>query len=174
MDKKVRNGIIVGAVAVVALVVSMIFLKPSARRDVNDYTAPAVNGSDILGRGVVSLDALKGKVVLLNFWATWCPPCRAEIPDLIKLQAKYQDDFVVLGVSLDREGPEVVRQYAQQMGMSYPVIMGTDIMVDSYGGIRNIPTSFVIDRKGDLVAKIVGGRSLAEFEQEIQPFLNKQ
>lgn len=174
MDPKVRNGIIIGAVAVVALVLSMIFLKPASRRSINDYTAPAVSGIDVLGRGSVALSELKGKVVLINFWATWCPPCRAEIPDLIRLQETYANDFVVLGVSLDREGVEVVSQFVREQNMNYPVVMGDEALVNSYGGVSAIPTSFVVDRQGDLVSKIVGARSYADFEKEIMPYLQKQ
>ncbi|RMG79300.1 MAG: TlpA family protein disulfide reductase, partial [Bacteroidetes bacterium] len=113
----------------------------------------------------------KGKVVLINFWATWCPPCRNEIPDLIKFRNENRKKFEIIGIALDREGPEIVKKFAREIGINYPVIMGTPEIVSSYGGIQAIPTSFLVDKEGDLVKKIVGFRNYKQFKQMINPFL---
>lgn len=90
-----------------------------------------------------------GNVVVLNFWATWCPPCRAEIPDFIKLQKELGDrGLVIAGVSLDDEGWDVVRPYAKDMGINYPIMVDDGVADDAYGPIAALPTTFLIDREG--------------------------
>src|SRR6185295_13042348 len=96
------------------------------------------------------------KVVLVNFWATWCPPCRAEIPDLIALQEKYRDQLQIIGISEDEGGPEVVRRFVDAHRMNYPVVMATPDIEKKFPGIGALPTSFVIDRESRLVQKHVG------------------
>jgi cytochrome c biogenesis protein CcmG/thiol:disulfide interchange protein DsbE len=123
-----------------------------------------------IGGGQVSLADLRGKVILLNFWATWCPPCRREIPDFISLQGQYgAQGLQIVGIGTDE--PEKVRAYAQENGMNYPVLFGTDDVALKYGGIDAIPTTFLIDRQGRIVTKYVGLRSRAEFEQAIKKLL---
>jgi thiol-disulfide isomerase/thioredoxin len=98
----------------------------------------------------------RGKVVIVNFWATWCPPCRAEIPDLIALQDKYRDQVVVVGISED-EGPvEDVRRFAQEHRINYPIAMVTPAHRDIFTGITALPTTFVLDTQGRLAQKHVG------------------
>jgi cytochrome c biogenesis protein CcmG/thiol:disulfide interchange protein DsbE len=120
----------------------------------------------------VQLSDFKGKVVVLDFWATWCPPCRAEIPDFIALQNQYKDKgLVVIGVSLDQGGPGVVSSFAKTQGMNYSVVMGTDDVAAQYGDIQAIPTTFVIDRSGKVVAKHEGETDKGTFEDEIKKLL---
>ncbi len=129
--------------------------------------APAWKLQDLDGK-TVQLSDFKGKVVVLDFWATWCPPCRAEIPDFIALQNQYRDKgLVVVGVSLDQGGPGVVSSFAKSQGMNYPVVMGTDDVAALYGDIQAIPTTFVIDRSGKVVAKHEGETDKATFAGEI-------
>ncbi len=114
----------------------------------------------------VSLDSLKGKVTIVNFWATWCPPCRAEIPDLIALQEKYRDQLQIIGISEDEDGPAVVRKYVADHHMNYPVAMTSPELEKLFPGIAALPTSFVIDRDGRIVQKHVGMLNAAMTEQE--------
>ncbi|HMF99283.1 MAG TPA: TlpA disulfide reductase family protein [Vicinamibacterales bacterium] len=117
--------------------------------------APTFEARDLDGRSI-SNASLRGKVVLLNFWATWCPPCRAEIPDLVALQDKYRDQLQIIGISEDEGGPEVVKRFVDAHHMNYPVVMASPDIEKKYPGIGALPTSFVIDRQSRLVQKHVG------------------
>ena len=110
---------------------------------------------DLDGR-TISSESLRGKVTIVNFWATWCPPCRAEIPDLIALQNKYRDQLQIIGVSQDETGPEVVRKFAAEQRMNYPIVMSTPELERIFTGIYALPTSFVIDQNAQVVQKHVG------------------
>ena len=133
--------------------------------------APDWRLSDVDGKSV-KLSDFKGKVITLNFWATWCPPCRAEIPGFVALQRKYADKgFTVIGVSLDEQGPSVVKPFMGRLGMNYPVVMGDKKIVDAYGGITAIPTTFVIDRQGNIVNAYQGFTDQATFESVMGPVL---
>ena len=133
--------------------------------------APAWQLKDLEGKLVKSSD-YRGKVVILDFWATWCPPCRAEIPSFVELQKQYgKDGLVVLGVSLDKEGPAAVKKFMTKTPMNYGIVMADDKIAEAYGGIEAIPTTFIIDRQGKIVAKHVGLTDKAEFEKEIKPLL---
>ena len=117
--------------------------------------APPFEARDLDGR-LISTASLRGKVVLLNFWATWCPPCRAEIPDLVALQEKYRDQLQIIGISEDEGGPEVVKRFVEAHHMNYPVVMASPDIEKKYPGIGALPTSFVVDRQARLVQKHVG------------------
>lgn len=135
--------------------------------------APAAPDWELAGLDgkTVKLSDFKGKVVVLNFWATWCPPCRREIPDLIALQKKYGKDLVVVGVSLDENGLAAVKSFVAKNGINYPVVMGDQKIASAYGGITAIPTTFVIDRAGKIAGHIEGGTDLAGFESAIKAAL---
>src|SRR3954462_3821101 len=107
------------------------------RVEVASFTAPDLDGR------AVSTAALRGKVVLVNFWATWCPPCREEIPDLVALQTKYKDTLQIVGVSQDSGSLEDVRRFAREHGMNYPTIMSTPELEKLFPGIYALPTSFM-------------------------------
>ncbi len=147
---------------------------PSARAaDVSapSKAAPAWELKDVDGKTVKASD-FDGKVVILDFWATWCPPCKAEIPGFVELQKQYGDKgLVVIGVSLDEQGPAVVKPFMKQFEMNYPVVMGDAKIVQAYGGIEGIPTTFIIDRSGNIVAGHVGYVAKETFEKEITPLL---
>lgn len=133
--------------------------------------APHVTMTDLDGRSV-SLAALKGKVVVVDFWATWCGPCRSEIPGYIQLQQKYaKDGLVIIGVSLDRQGAAVVKPFVKKEGMNYTVVIGDQDLVDAFGGFNAIPTTFLIDRAGMIVDKKTGSEETSEYEKKILRYL---
>ena len=120
---------------------------------------------------------LRGKVVIVNFWATWCHPCQAEIPELIKLQNKYPEELTVIGVSAeipghdlsnDARSREIARRFAEEWHINYAVVMQTDRILDAFTGIFALPTSFVIDQEGRIVQKHVGLISPVIFEREVR------
>ncbi len=105
----------------------------------------------------VKLSDYKGKVVIIDFWATWCPPCRKGIPDLISIQDEYKKDVVIIGISLDSEKTiKDVPGFVKSYGINYPIVYGNEKVVTDYGGIEGIPTAFVVDKKGNIVDKHVG------------------
>jgi thiol-disulfide isomerase/thioredoxin len=111
--------------------------------------------TDLDGRPVSS-DSFSGKVILVNFWATWCPPCRAEIPDLIALQDKYRDRLQIVGVSEDEDSIEEVKRFAAEHKINYPIVMSTPQLTKLFPGVRALPTSFILDTENRLVQKHVG------------------
>ena len=133
------------------------------RKAVEPFTARTIDGKDL------SLASLRGKVVIVNFWATWCPPCREEIPDLIALQSKYKDQLQIIGVSQDEAPPSTVAQFAAEHGMNYPVVMDTPEIERLFTNIHALPTSFIIDRDGRIAQRHVGmlNASLTETETRV-------
>ena len=138
---------------------------------------PDVHFKDLDGKDV-SLADFNGKVVLVNFWATWCDPCRTEIPWLIEMQKKYAGKgFTVLGVAMDEEGKSVVAPFVakehfdvsgQKLPMSYPIVLGTDAIADKFGGLLGYPTSVLISRNGKQVKRITGLISYEEISHAIE------
>ena len=132
-----------------------------------NYTVKDMNGAS------VKLADYKGKVILVNFWATWCPPCKAELPALIELYDRYKDQgLVVLGISGDDDA-ETLRAFASEWKINYPMIVGrdeTDLM-DSYGPIYGYPISVIVGRDGSVCGKHVGPATKEEFEREIKALL---
>jgi thiol-disulfide isomerase/thioredoxin len=119
----------------------------------------------------VKLSAFKGKALLINFWATWCPPCKGEIPALVELQKKYGGEgFTVLGVSTD-DPPDALREFAQAYQINYPVLMGTSEFLDTYGPIWAIPVSIFVTREATICRKHMGPASFEEFERQIKALL---
>ncbi len=130
-------------------------------------TIPDFTVTDLDGK-TISAAALRGKVVFVNFWATWCPPCRAEIPDLIKLQAKYPDQIVVLGISEDEAPVDTVRAFVAEHKINYFIAMTTPELAKVFRGVTALPTTFVLDREGKLVQRHVGQLNPATTELEAQ------
>jgi thiol-disulfide isomerase/thioredoxin len=117
---------------------------------------PGFTVTDLEGK-TVSFADLKGKVVLVNFWATWCPPCRAEIPDLVALQDKYRGKLVILGVSEDEDAtPAEVKAFGVEQKMNYPIVMKTPELAKIFKGVSALPTTFVIDPEGKIRQRHVG------------------
>lgn len=121
----------------------------------------------------VSLKQYRGRIVILDFWATWCGPCRRGIPDLISLQKKYKDDLRVIGISLDTDTKSDVVPFAKKFNINYPILYGNQQVTQAYGGINAIPTTVVIDQYGDIVAKYVGLVDKETFEKSVEELISK-
>lgn len=142
-------------------------LKPAKDRK----AAPDFSLKDADGRSV-KLSDYKGKVVLLNFWATWCGPCKIEIPWFVEFQQKYQDKgFAVLGISMDDEGWDVVKPYIAQHKVNYRILLGTDLVAEQYGGVDSLPTTFLLDQELRVASIHVGLVSKDVYEKEIRELL---
>jgi thiol-disulfide isomerase/thioredoxin len=128
--------------------------------------APAWSLPDLDGK-VVTSDLYKGKVVVIDFWATWCGPCKKEIPGYVRLQKKYAGDgLVIVGVSLDN-GSAVVKKFVKQYGVDYPVVMGDDAVQKAFGGVDAYPMTFIIDREGMIRERQRGAVGTEEFERKL-------
>lgn len=125
-----------------------------------------------LDGSVLSSEDLRGKVVVVDFWATWCPPCRAEIPGYIEMQRDLADkDLVIVGVSLDEGGTAVVQKFAEKMGINYELVMGDNAVVNAFGGVQVIPTTFLIDREGQVRHRKEGMMSREDYEAIVREVL---
>ncbi|MGA3006624.1 MAG: TlpA disulfide reductase family protein [Opitutaceae bacterium] len=134
--------------------------------------APEWTLNDASGKPV-SFSQFKGKVIVLDFWATWCPPCRSEIPGYVKLQDKYKDQgLVIIGVSVDQDGPDVVKKFMADFHVNYPIVMADDKIIQAFGGVEGIPTTFIIDRAGKIRDKKVGAMATADYEKVLLQYLN--
>jgi cytochrome c biogenesis protein CcmG/thiol:disulfide interchange protein DsbE len=121
----------------------------------------------------VKLSDYRGKVVLLNFWATWCGPCKIEIPWFVDFEKTYKDrDFAVLGVSMDDDGWESVKPYIERSKINYRVMIGTEEISRQYGDIASLPTTFILDRDGRIAAAHIGLVSKSEYQNEILKLLD--
>jgi peroxiredoxin len=128
--------------------------------------APDFTVNDLQGKKI-SLADYRGKVVLLDFWATWCAPCLEEIPHFVSMQEKYAGQgFQAIGISMD-DGPKPVQAFYQEHKLNYPVALGTAQLADSYGGILGLPVTFVINRDGSIRKKFVGATDTAAIEAEV-------
>jgi len=132
--------------------------------------APELKAKDVNGKEL-SLEAYKGKVVLLNFWATWCGPCRAEIPSLIRIQEAYKDRLQIIGMDVDDDDEEQLREFVKDQGINYPVAMTSVPLRLAYGGIGALPTVFVINQDSKVVQKHVGLFNPALYEIEARALL---
>jgi thiol-disulfide isomerase/thioredoxin len=132
--------------------------------------APPLPARDISG-AVVSKANWTGKVVLVNFWATWCPPCREEVPELISLQRQFKDQLQIVGISEDDDAAANVLRFAQQWRINYPIVMATPEVIAAYGGVPALPTTFVIDTQGRVVEKHAGLHPMDTYVLEIRALL---
>ena len=136
--------------------------------------APNFTWKDASGKQI-DFDSFRGKVTLINFWATWCGPCKRELPDLVALSKELSDKNVkILGVSVDRGGDVVsnVKGYIEQYGIPYQVVIANDDLVEAFGNIYAVPTSFIVDQQGNIKQTLVGMRSKEAFVQALTPLLN--
>lgn len=133
-----------------------------------DFTAELVNGQTF------RLSDQKGKVVLMNIWATWCAPCHDETPDFVDLYSSYKDKgLVVLGVSVDEQGKSVVEPFMEKYSVNYPMIIDDGSVMDKYGPTMGIPTSYIIDRQGNLRYFAVGALTHKELEPRLKKLLSE-
>lgn len=133
--------------------------------------APDLALKDLQGR-IVRLSSYKGKVVLLNFWATWCPPCRAEIPELVRWQREYQGrGLQVLGVTYPPTNPMKVRRFVRSLKVNYPIVFGSEKTKALFDKGETLPITVVIDREGNVLELIEGILLPEEFEEKIRPML---
>ena len=128
---------------------------------------PAFTVTALDGRTINSAD-WRGKVVLVNFWATWCGPCREEIPDLVALQARYRDALLIVGLSIDERPPAEVKQFADQHGINYPVAIANEGLQKAFGGISAVPATYVVNPEGGIVQRHLGVITPFFTEQEVR------
>ena len=134
-----------------------------------DFTLETLDGKS------VSLSSLRGKAVVVNFWATWCGPCKIETPWLVELQNQYgAQGLQIVGVAMDESGKDEIARFAKDMGMNYPVLLGKEAVGDAYGGVPALPESFFISRDGKIVDKIMGLQGRSEIEDAVKKALNTQ
>ena len=161
---------------VVAALLCGLFLSgtPAQAQDAPALTqsAPAWKLKDLDGHAV-SFAQFKGKVVVVDFWATWCGPCIGEIPGYIELQKKYgTEGLVIVGISVDRKSPAYVKKFAVSKGINYNLVMADDSVMDAFGGVESIPTTFLINREGRIVHRKVGAMPHEEYEKLVAAALH--
>lgn len=162
------KSLLLALTLVSALAIQALRAEPVPPTPAPSWTLKDVNGQDI------SSAQFAGKVMVVDFWATWCGPCRVEIPGYIALQKKYgKDRLAIIGVSVD-QGPEVVKKFIQANGVDYQIVMADDEVVQAFGGeegINAIPTTFIIDREGRIRDRKLGAEETEEFEQRLATYL---
>jgi peroxiredoxin len=131
-----------------------------------DFTLKSLEGK------TVRLSDFRGKAVLLNFWATWCEPCKIEMPWFVEMQKQYGDQGLqILGVAMDDASPKDISQFAKEMGVNYPIVIGQDSVGDAYGGVQFLPATFYIGRDGKVVNKVFGLKGRGEIQDSIKKAL---
>ncbi len=178
-----RNAIVfvILAVAIVTMVLggkvlSRHRIRPASALvgDVRGVQAPDFELVSLDGKKV-RLSDLRGKAVVVNFWATWCPPCKVEMPWFVDLQKEHgKDGLVILGIAMDDSEPQKIAQFAGEMGVNYPVLLGTDKVAEQYGNVEYLPTTFYVDRQGKIASKAAGLISRAEIEKDVQSVLRSE
>ena len=158
--------------ALLVFLLAFAIITSTALSFASDKTAPDFTLTDLSGKSI-SLSDLKGKVIFVNFWATWCGPCRHEIPDFIEFYKENKDNgAVILGVSVDKSANKV-RDFVDDAGINYPIAMATDTMVKDYRPGKFIPTTIIIDTKGMIQEKKVGVMDKATLEHYFKEYSGK-
>jgi thiol-disulfide isomerase/thioredoxin len=130
---------------------------------------------EVLDGSTMRLSDLRGKAVMLNFWATWCGPCKIEMPWFVDLQKQYgPQGLQIVGVAMDDASKEDIAKFAKDMGVNYPILIGKEAVGDQYGGVNALPETFLIGRDGKIVDRIIGLEGKAEIEESIKRALNTQ
>ena len=156
-----------GLVLAIILIVFSLDNQATAAPKMPEFSLPAVEDG-----AIVASSSYKGKILLINFFATWCPPCRMEIPELITLQTKYsKQDFTVIGFSVDQGGRKNVKKFLSKLNVNYPVVMADDKTSDSFGGVAGIPFSFLIDRSGNIVKAYPGYIPPGVFQKDMEQII---
>ena len=139
---------------------------PKAGTTAPDFALESLEGK------TVHLSDFRGKGVLLNFWATWCQPCKIEMPWFVELEKQYgPGGLQVLGVAMDDASKEDIAKFAKEMGVNYPVLLGKEAVGEAYGGVEFLPTTFYIDREGKIVERVFGLRSRSDIEDYVKQAL---
>jgi thiol-disulfide isomerase/thioredoxin len=175
-----RNPLALVVVAVIAA--AMLYVgfhmarRPGAPPQILGQASPAPDFTlESLDGKTMHLSDLRGKAVLLNFWATWCGPCKIETPWLVELQNQYgSQGLQVIGVAMDDSAKEDIAKFAKDMGVNYPVLLGKEAVGDAYGGVPALPESFFIGRDGKIVDKIIGLKGKGEIEDSIKKALGTE
>jgi len=167
---------------VVAVVISLMLVfgiqktrhsRPNSASALQGKPAPDFSLASLDGKATLKLSDFKGKAVLLNFWATWCEPCKIEMPWFVELQKQYgPQGLQVLGVAMDDTDPKDISEFAHKMGVNYPIAVGKEAVGDQYGGIPYLPSTFYIDRDGKVVDRVYGLVSRSEIEDDIKKALS--
>jgi peroxiredoxin len=174
-----RNTIIL--IALVVVVSIMLFTAPYLTKRAAKARGSSANVGEVKGQpapdfSLQSLDGkavrladFRGKAVLLNFWATWCQPCKIEMPWFEEMQKQYgPQGLQVVGIAMDDAGKEEISKFVKQMGVNYPILIGTESVGDAYGGVQFLPSTFFINRDGKMVDRIFGLKSRSEIEDDIK------
>lgn len=192
-NKKVRNLIYLGAFLLIVLILFIVnnnifsgssteeegplppnyYVKKTGLVAAPDFELTSTDNKQI------KLSDFKGKIVLIDFFATWCPPCRAGIPDLLSIKEEYKNDVEILGISLDEStGPNATRQdlipFMKELKINYPVVYYTNDVITKFGGVEAIPTTFIIDKEGNIYSKYVGLQTRATYASDIIKILNQR
>ena len=169
MERIVRSGFLLVLSPLLLFFVSPLAAQTAIHGTGVGHTAPNFSRSDLSHRKIV-LSSYRGKIVLLNFWATWCEPCLMEMPSFVEWQKQYgSGNFQVIGISMDDATPEVITT-ASRLKLNYPVLMGDEYLGADYGGVMGVPVTFLIDREGKIQGRYQGD-SLTRINSDIQHLL---
>lgn len=175
-----RDPVVVIVVVIVITLMLMFGIRKSRHAPASAQTQASITGAKMapdftlqsLEGKSVHLSDYRGKAILLNFWATYCDPCKVEMPWIVDLQKQYASQGLqVIGVAMDEVGPEEIAKFAKQMNVNYPILIGKDEVGDAYGGLLYLPTTFYIGRDGKIVDKVFGIRGRSEIEDDIKKAL---
>jgi len=176
-----RNPLVLIFVAVVAAAMLFVGIHTARRGQAGATVSGEVHGQlapdfelEALGGKNVKLSDFRGKAVLLNFWATWCGPCKIEMPWFVQLQQEYgPQGLQVVGVAMDDASTEDIAKFVKEMGVNYPILLGKEAVGESYGGVDVLPTTFFLDRDGKIVAREFGLQSRSIFVDHIKQALSQ-
>jgi peroxiredoxin len=171
-------------IVVVAMVISLLLVfgvakarhqgdsLPQAGSSLKNQMAPDFSLASLDGKATIRLSDYRGKAVLLNFWATWCVPCKIEMPWFVDLQNEYgSQGLQVVGVAMDDASPEDIARFAKDMGVNYPIAVGKESVGDAYGGVQFLPATFYIGRDGKVIDKVFGLKGKHEIQDDIKKAL---